>query len=49
MINFQIYKNGQPIPFENENNYFQNKIFEKLWYVATFFQPSGKSNTNVFF
>ena len=25
------------------------KIFEKLCYVATFFQPQGKSNTNVIF
>lgn len=31
MINFQIYKNRQQIPFENENNYFQNKIFEILF------------------
>ncbi len=31
MINFQIYKNGKQIPFENENNYFQNKTFETLF------------------
>ena len=31
MINFQIYRNGQQIPFENENNYFQNKTFETLF------------------
>ena len=31
MINFQIYKNWQQIPFEKENNYFQNKIFEILF------------------
>ena len=31
MINFQIYRNGQQIPFEIENNYFQNKTFETLF------------------
>ena len=31
MLNYQIYKKGKQIPFENENNYFQNKIFETLF------------------
>ncbi len=31
MINFQIYKNGQQIAFEKENNFFHNKIFKILF------------------
>ena len=31
MINFQIYKNGQQIEFEKENNYFKKKIFQTLF------------------
>ena len=31
MINFQIYKNGQKISFEKQNNYFSNDIFQTLF------------------
>ena len=31
MINFQIYKNGQQISFDKENNYFSNDMFETLF------------------
>ena len=31
MINFQIFKNGRQIAFEQENNFFKNKIFQTLF------------------
>jgi len=31
MINFQIYKNGRPIAFENENNCFRKETFQTLF------------------
>ena len=31
MINFQIYKDGHLIAFENENNFFKNKTFQTLF------------------
>ena len=31
MINFQIYKNGQQIAFEKQNNYFSNDMFQTLF------------------
>ena len=31
MINFQIYKNGQKISFEKQNNYFSNDMFQTLF------------------
>ena len=31
MINFQIYKNGHLIAFENENNCFKKKTFQTLF------------------
>ena len=31
MINFQIYKNGQQIIFDKQNDYFSNKIFQTLF------------------
>ena len=31
MINFQIYKNGQQIAFERQNDYFSNKMFNTLF------------------
>ena len=31
MINFQIYKNGQQISFEKQNNYFSSDVFQTLF------------------
>ena len=31
MINFQIYKNGQQIAFEKQNNYFSNNKYQTLF------------------
>ena len=31
MINFQIYKNGQQIAFERQNDYFSNQMFNTLF------------------
>ncbi len=31
MINFQIYKNGEQIAFERQNDYFSNKMFQTLF------------------
>ena len=31
MINFQIYKNGQQVAFEKQNNYFTNDVYQKLF------------------
>ena len=31
MINFQIYKNGHAIAFENENNFFKKETFQTLF------------------
>ena len=31
IINFQIYKDGQQITFEKQNNYFSNKVYQTLF------------------
>ena len=31
IIDFQIYKDGQQITFEKQNNYFSNKVYQTLF------------------